>query len=90
VSLLLGINQRRKRRGLQPNVSKKPKPKRRAPWTDEEEEKLMGTSEEFGGDRFLYSVAIGGQLGECFGMCRGDKMTKNLLYPLVSRRFIPK
>jgi hypothetical protein len=75
VSLLLGINQRRKRRGLQPNVSNKPKPKRRAPWTDEEEEKLMGSFEEFGGDGFLYRVATG-QLVECFGICRCDKMTK--------------
>jgi hypothetical protein len=42
-------------RELQPNVSKKSKPKRRARWTDEEEEKLRGSSEEFGGDGFLQS-----------------------------------
>ena len=35
----------------------------------------MGSFEEFGGDGFLYRVAIG-QLVECFAMCRCDKMTK--------------
>ena len=61
--------------GLQPNVSKKPKPKRRAPWTDEEEEKLIGPFEKFGGDGFLYRVVIG-QLVKCFGTCRCDEMRK--------------
>ena len=58
MSLLSGINQRRKRRGLKLKVSKKPKPKRRAPWAGEEEEKLIGSFEEFGGDGFLYRVVI--------------------------------
>ena len=74
-------------RELQPNVSKKSKPKRRARWTDEEEEKLRGSSEKFGGDGFFYRVAIG-QLVKCFGMCRCNKMKKNHLYPLGSGGFI--
>ena len=37
-------------RGSQPSMSKKPKPKRRTPWTDKEKEKLKDLFEELEGD----------------------------------------
>ena len=50
MNLLLVINQRRKRQGFRLNMSKKPKPKRRTPRTDEEKEKLRDLFEEFEGN----------------------------------------
>ena len=50
MNLLLGTNQSHKKQEFQLNMSKKPKPKRRTSWTDEEKEKLRGLFEEFEGD----------------------------------------
>ena len=51
-------------------MSKKPKPKRRTPWTDKEKEKLRGLFEEFGGD----VVRISKELN------RGERAVRMRLY----------
>ena len=70
MNLLLGTNQRCKRQGFQLNMSKKPKPKRRTPWTDEEKEKLRDLFEEFEGD----VVSISKELN------RGERAVRMRLY----------
>ena len=66
----MGINPRRKRQGFQLNMLKKPKPKRRTPWTDEEKEKLRDLFEEFEGD----VVRISKELN------RGERAVRMRLY----------
>ena len=56
--------------GFQLNMSKKPKPKRRTPWTDEEKEKLRDLFEEFEGD----VVSISKELN------RGERAVRMRLY----------
>lgn len=51
-------------------MSKKPKPKRRTPWTDEEKEKLRDLFEEFEGD----VVSISKELN------RGERAVRMRLY----------
>ena len=51
-------------------MSKKPKPKRRTPWTDKEKEKLRGLFEEFEGD----VVRISKELN------RGERAVRMRLY----------
>ncbi|MDA9639872.1 hypothetical protein N9T38_02430 [SAR116 cluster bacterium] len=51
-------------------MSKKPKPKRRTSWTDEEKEKLRGLFEEFEGD----VVSISKKLN------RGERAVRMRLY----------
>ena len=51
-------------------MSKKPKPKRRTSWTDEEKEKLRGLFEEFEGD----VVSISKELN------RGERAVRMRLY----------
>ena len=70
MNLRLVINQRRKRQGFRLNMSKKPKPKRRTPWTDKEKEKLRGLFEEFEGD----VVRISKELN------RGERAVRMRLY----------
>ena len=70
MNLLLVINQRRKRQGFRLNMSKKPKPKRRTPWTDKEKEKLRDLFEEFEGD----VVRISKELN------RGERAVRMRLY----------
>ena len=70
MNLLLGIHQRRKRQGIQLDMSKKPKLKRRTPWTDEEKEKLKTLFEEFEGD----VVRISKELN------RGERAVRMRLY----------
>ena len=67
---MLGIYQRRKRRGFQLNMSKKLKPKRRTSWTDEEKEKLRDLFEDFEGD----VVRISKELN------RGERAVRMRLY----------
>ena len=70
VNLLLGISQNRKRWEFQPSMSKKPKPKRRTQWTDEEKEKLRDLFDEFEGD----VVRISKELN------RGERAVRMRLY----------
>ena len=70
MNLLLGIYQRRKRRGFQLSMSKKLKPKRRTSWTDEEKEKLRDLFEDFEGD----VVRISKELN------RGERAVRMRLY----------
>ena len=51
-------------------MSKKPKPKRRTPWTDEEKEKLRDLFEEFKGDIFRISEELN----------RGERAIRMRLY----------
>ena len=57
-------------RGSHPSMSKKPKPKRRTPWTDEEKEKLKDLFEELEGD----VVRISKELN------RGERAVRMRLY----------
>ena len=70
MNLLLGTNQSHKKQEFQLNMSKKPKPKRRTSWTDEEKEKLRGLFEEFEGD----VVRISKELN------RGERAVRMRLY----------
>ena len=70
MNLLLGTNQSHKKQEFQLNMSKKPKPKRRTSWTDEEKEKLRGLFEEFEGD----VVSISKELD------RGERAVRMRLY----------
>ena len=67
---MLGTNQRHKKQEFLLNMSKKPKPKRRTPWTDEEKEKLRDLFEEFEGD----VVRISKELN------RGERAVRMRLY----------
>ena len=66
----MGTNQSHKKQEFQLNMSKKPKPKRRTSWTDEEKEKLRGLFEEFEGD----VVSISKELN------RGERAVRMRLY----------
>ena len=66
----MGTNQSHKKQEFQLNMSKKPKPKRRTPWTDEEKEKLRDLFEEFEGD----VVSISKELN------RGERAVRMRLY----------
>ena len=70
MNLLLGTNQSHKKQEFQLNMSKKPKPKRRTSWTDEEKEKLRDLFEDFEGD----VVRISKELN------RGERAVRMRLY----------
>ena len=70
MNLFLGINQRHKRQGFPLNMSERPKPKRRTPWTDGEKEKLINLFEEFEGDVVRVSKELN----------RGERAVRMRLY----------